>query len=1570
MSHIQSYSSRNSPFPAYTKKSFNFDINGDGDLVVVGLPYMHVAATGESIDPEKGGFISYSDMPSGESITGSGFISSSYHRDSTITANIGIGAGATLSILPSNYGSGLGYSVSLNNKGDRLAVIANKETAFIDGAEFVQDSVFHVFQSGDHNRGSCNYPNFWKPLSINNNLEYPHSAIRLNASGDSLITFRSAFDGWREFARELPDKIFKYEYLYNSCANSYDFYRTAAISETPEKAGLQKSLGQQAALSDNGTKILSTFNVPLIQCDGINHSGSYKQYAEVYNVDPVTAKSIRISDIQSRARIQCEDDVTQGDCLNNYLNGSWSSGVNCGDLNYCLDDDCLQLGHPNCTTTTTTTPQPITTTTTTHTPFSYTTTTTTTTIAPTTTTTTTLDPADPCGSAPILSCGNFISGTAFARIPYKCRAWLIPNDGDVVFEWDGNYNAPTNNTNKFNRFQVIVHGVVVFDTGILTDSTGYSGSTTLPKTINTSNIWYVRYYSNVLSPSQEIHYYRINLLCASPTTTTTTTTTIAPTTTTTTTTTTIAPTTTTTTTASPGTTTTTTAGPGTTTTTTTIAPTTTTTTTTTASPVTTTTTGPITTTTPVPDIYIGCNAFMLSRFAYTVDNLLQFHQQEYDIQPGQCQRINIELGTDIGQVYFFWDSLMDDNPFYNRFYIKSGNDTIFDNNTLNNGFGLPSGEVYLNKNTATPTSWSLYACKLQSTPVREASNSSTYDKLRWSIGCPVSEATTTTTTTTTLAPCTVLETGNPNGYLFECCGGFGAEDWRQIGDTVYSVHSDDSMSQIRNSLALHSNGSGVIAGAWNRDSYWGGISSYLWDGGNWVKDKIDLSIPRAYNEHGFDMWSLFGYSLDTNSYGSHLIVGTNGSGAYVYESTQGSWLPKGSGIYSEAPRNQQFGRTVAINNLGNSVAIAGPQISGSPMTDIPLAWRGQAFTRTVNGAVYIYDWDHSTSSWNQVGDKIVGDHYYSNLGFDLDFNDNGNILAVSAPTPAYYFPSGYVAVYDRSENGPETDWDLKGSKIYGSGDANGRFGFSISLNSLGDRLAISAPLASYDPSTWTDDKLGYVVVYDWNGSDWSQVGNTITPKINLNLGRTTSSFGSEIQLNSSGDMLAIFDKEAQLHSSYILEGSDWNIVANPIDFRNNVWSSNGATAGLGYNDDGTVIALSNRDAQSKHGFSVWTTNRTVESTFCDNAGTYFYHDPSLTYSSGDVLKIQPVFVSPHDPSEPVYGITLKPNADGTVPYGSDWPIVGGPSSKYEAINNGISSPDDTDYITNIIDQGRPPESLFLGFEGMPLDFGAPATVAINIRDKCDTTEPEACGVRYQFFNSDETTPLTNQLTKTNRNGDIDTSFTDKTYIFTVTGSTSKSAWDGAVLKIEHFDDDSEDTTYYISELELVVGYILIEKNIFQDPVCIKIVDRVSGVPCDDLNLNFLSSHDNCEDCYDGKVVSDPPTTTTTTTTITTTTTTINPTTTTTTTGSPGSNGACCYVPAGTSIIVCGEMSESQCAQLPESNFNEGKTCLEVNCEDCGCDWDGSDFVAAYFTFVGAPHVCSFNESFNVPMISV
>lgn len=1537
MSHIQSYASKNSPFPAYTKKSFNFDINDNGDLVVVGLPYMYVSAKNETNNSENGGFISYTDIPSGDSVTGSGFITSSYYRKN-IDAS-----------FPSSLGSGLGYSVSLNAKGDRLATIASDDSTSTSDAEFLQNSFFHVFESGNHNDGSCNYPNFWQELSINNLLEYPHSAIRLNGSGDALITFRSAFAGWREFARELPDQIFKYEHLYNSCANTHGFYRTAIISETSEKIGLQKSLGQQVALSDNGTRILSTFNVPLVQCDGINHSGSYKQYAEVYNVDPETSTEYSIINVQSTSRVQCDENITQGDCLNNYLNSHWTSGVACEDLNYCLDDDCLQLGHPNCTTTTTTTPHPppTTTATTTKEPFIYTTTTTTTTIAPTTTTTTTLDPNDPCSSAPQIPCGNSLSGTTFIRLPYHCYSWLVEDIGAVTFEWDGWFNAygrPADHPHKLNRFQVVVDGVVIFDTGTLTDSTGYSGSTTLQKTVSQSDVWYVRYYSD--KNNNETHYYSLKLSCGSdPTTTTTTTTTTAE-------------------------------------------PTTTTTTTTTDGPTTTTTT---TTTlpTPPPDQYYGCNIA---------------HHGQYNMQPTQCQRIIVELGEDIGQVHFKWDSRMEDLtsggqpisgalPYYNRFYVKSGDDVIFDNNTLNNGAGLPSGEVYLDKTSASPTFWSVYVCKLSDTPYfATPSAPNALDYMSWYMDCPTPAVTTTTTTTTTttLAPCTVLATGNPNGYLFECCGEFGAQDWKQIGDTVYSFYEDDQMSQLRNSLMLHSNGSGILTSAYYRDDRVGGVSSYAWDGQRWTKDKNDLSIPEVLDENGFPMRSLLGYGgIDTTTSGDYLIVGTVGSGAYVYEASGISWQAKGSGIYSELRTRDGFGTAVAINNAGTLIAVGARQASGSPMTDIPSHLRGQTYTQTVNGAVYIYDWNSSSSSWDQVGDRLVGDHYYSKFGYNLDLNTDGDILAVSAPAE-YYSPSGYVAVYSRSGS----NWSLKGNKIYGSGTSDGtgtgRLGESLSLNSLGDRLAIAAPDASYsgiqvtgviyDPSTWTDDRLGYVAVYDWNGSDWSQVGNTITPKINLNLGRTRSSFGTAVKLNSAGNMLAILDADTQLHSAYILEGSGWNLVANPVDLSNSAYSSTGGQyGGLGYSDDGLIMALPNSKQtgplydnfgqpyfESYQGFSVWTTNDIVESTFCDNAGTYFYHDPSLTYSSGDVLRIQPIFLPPNDPSEPSYNATLKPNADDTVPYGSDWPIVGGPSSKYEAINNGVSSPDDTDYISNEVWQGQNSESLFLGLEDVPSDLGSVTTVSIKIRDKCDTTDPDACGTRLQIFKSDGTTPLTNQLTKSNKTGDITTSFTDKTYTFTVTGSTGKDAWDGALLKIEHFDDNGDDTIYYLSEVEVVITYVLSTgENIFSQQVCIKIVDRVSGVPCEDLDLQFLSVHSNCADCYDGKVISDPPTTTTTTTT-----TTIGPegTTTTTTTGPPGSTGACCYIPAGTSNTICGEMSQSQCAALPNSTFYQGRTCDSVNCEDCDCGWDGNDFVTAGSDLPGSQVYCRFLQYFDAILI--
>ena len=94
--------------PLFTKQSFNFDINDDGDLLVVGLPYADIAS---GISPnrqlqrqENGAFVTFTDRPSGDSTTGSGFISSSYFRNNLDT-----------STTPTS-GSSFGHSVSFNGK--------------------------------------------------------------------------------------------------------------------------------------------------------------------------------------------------------------------------------------------------------------------------------------------------------------------------------------------------------------------------------------------------------------------------------------------------------------------------------------------------------------------------------------------------------------------------------------------------------------------------------------------------------------------------------------------------------------------------------------------------------------------------------------------------------------------------------------------------------------------------------------------------------------------------------------------------------------------------------------------------------------------------------------------------------------------------------------------------------------------------------------------------------------------------------------------------------------------------------------------------------------------------------------------------------------------------------------------------------------------------------------------------------------------------------------------------------------------------------------------------------------
>lgn len=137
----------------------------------------------------------------------------------------------------------------------------------------------------------------------------------------------------------------------------------------------------------------------------------------------------------------------------------------------------------------------------------------------------------------------------------------------------------------------------------------------------------------------------------------------------------------------------------------------------------------------------------------------------------------------------------------------------------------------------------------------------------------------------------------------------------------------------------------------------------------------------------------------------------------------------------------------------------------------------------------------------QVGDDIWGDAEFDQLGQAADISSDGTIIALGS----YYNNSGYVRVFEY--NG--SSWNQLGSDLVGSGNYD-FFGFDVSLSSDGTRLAVGAP-----EMTSPFGSAGYVKVYDWNGTSWSQVGSTLIPTLGV------EAMGYSVAISNDGNSLVV-----------------------------------------------------------------------------------------------------------------------------------------------------------------------------------------------------------------------------------------------------------------------------------------------------------------------------------------------------------------------------------------------------------------------------------------------------------------
>ncbi len=214
------------------------------------------------------------------------------------------------------------------------------------------------------------------------------------------------------------------------------------------------------------------------------------------------------------------------------------------------------------------------------------------------------------------------------------------------------------------------------------------------------------------------------------------------------------------------------------------------------------------------------------------------------------------------------------------------------------------------------------------------------------------------------------------------------------------------------------------------------------------------------------------------------------------------------------------------------------------------------------GHVSVYAYDVNTASWSQLGEAIYGEEAGGYFGFSVSLSSDGKVLAIGAPEEG---GSGCVRVYDY--NASTASWSRLGEDI--DGEASGDyFGMSVSLNSDGKVLAISAP---YNSGT----ESGLVRIYrlDPTSAGWLKVGQDIageSPSDYLGERLSLSSDGSTVAISApandgNGDVsghVRVFRYDANTNSWFQL-GGDIDGEA-PGDF---------SGSSLSLSSDGTVVAI-------------------------------------------------------------------------------------------------------------------------------------------------------------------------------------------------------------------------------------------------------------------------------------------------------------------------------------------------------------------------------------------------------------
>ena len=361
---------------------------------------------------------------------------------------------------------------------------------------------------------------------------------------------------------------------------------------------------------------------------------------------------------------------------------------------------------------------------------------------------------------------------------------------------------------------------------------------------------------------------------------------------------------------------------------------------------------------------------------------------------------------------------------------------------------------------------------------------------------------------------------------------------------------------------------------------------------------------QAYSQLGTDIDGAvasdeFGYSVSLDSDGDVVAIGSykhdgNKGTVRIYGYSSGSWSQLGSDIDGSAT-NDYSAISISLDSDGDVVAIASNRHDSN------------------KGTVRIYG--YSSGSWSQLGSDIDGDSGdYAGRSVSLD--SDGDVVAIGSIN--HDGNKGTVRIYGYSSG----SWSQLGSDI--DGEASGDYsGYSVSLDSDGDRLAIGAYL---NDGGATD--AGHVRIYAYSSSSWSQLGSDIN-------GESSYDFsGWSVSLDSDGDRLAVGafandggGADAGHVRIYGYSSGSWSQLGSDIDGEGS-GDNSGYSVSLDSDGDRVAIgAIGDDDGGSNAGHvRVYEYDSTAPSAPSGLAVSSYYQGASLSWTANSESDLAKYYV--------------------------------------------------------------------------------------------------------------------------------------------------------------------------------------------------------------------------------------------------------------------------------------------------------------------------------------------------------